>query len=338
MAETLGSIEHYDSLTGERVELTGGKQGIDLRLLDVDGDGIQELLAVWYRHWSLFPSYGGVYPWADWQIMGYLLDERDGSTPTTRTVRAAGDDVSLSPDFPPVLSWFAPVPVADLDGDGDLEVVFSTAGSWAYFMGTSRRLEVLDLSSQSMVWSLPEVDVTGYTPYAVSLWQWDDKRGLNLLISNYNRQLCAYDGATGDSLFVLSTDRDIAPVTAGYLDNSGVWKGIIVVRDTLFVIRFDPPAGVGDEGVQPESFELHANYPNPFNAATEIEYSLNAPGKVRLDVFNILGRHVSTLIDQIESAGRHTVRWDASGVGSGVYFYRLRVGDDVKTRKMVVLK
>jgi len=95
--------------------------------------------------------------------------------------------------------------------------------------------------------------------------------------------------------------------------------------------------------ITPDTYELAQNHPNPFNPTTSISYTLPQPGRVTLHIHNILGQTVRTLVDEIRSAGRHEVLWDgrtASGeeVGSGVYFYSLRAGDVVLTRKMVLMK
>jgi PKD repeat protein len=95
--------------------------------------------------------------------------------------------------------------------------------------------------------------------------------------------------------------------------------------------------------VIPEQFELFQNYPNPFNPTTRIEFSLPQPGKVRLDVYNIAGQVVQTLIDGQLDAGYHGVVWDGRDgdgrpVASGIYFYRLQTADVTATRKMVLLK
>ena len=97
--------------------------------------------------------------------------------------------------------------------------------------------------------------------------------------------------------------------------------------------------GIEDEQpLMPNSFSLKQNYPNPFNPRTLIEYTLPKPGKVLLTVYNLLGEEVTRLIDKRIAAGVHQVTWDASSVASGIYFYRLKAGDFVQTRKMVVLK
>jgi len=94
------------------------------------------------------------------------------------------------------------------------------------------------------------------------------------------------------------------------------------------------------EGVSnvPSEFALSQNYPNPFNPTTLIKYDLPVDCQVRLEVYNILGQKVTTLIDGKQRAGYKTARWDASTFSSGIYFYRLQAGDFVETRKMILLK
>ncbi len=94
--------------------------------------------------------------------------------------------------------------------------------------------------------------------------------------------------------------------------------------------------------VLPERFELGHNYPNPFNPSTIIPYQLPASTRVRLEVFNILGQRVTTLVDGERAAGFHTARWDATdaagrAVAAGVYFYRLKGGGVHLTRRMVLI-
>ncbi|MFH1686331.1 MAG: cohesin domain-containing protein [bacterium] len=98
----------------------------------------------------------------------------------------------------------------------------------------------------------------------------------------------------------------------------------------------------------PNSFNLSQNYPNPFNPTTTIEFTLGAPGgsgayEAQLDIFNILGQNVKTLLNGNLPAGNHQVIWDGSDhsgkrVASGIYLYKLQVGQESQTKKMVLLK
>ena len=88
----------------------------------------------------------------------------------------------------------------------------------------------------------------------------------------------------------------------------------------------------------PSEFALLSNYPNPFNARTVIDYQLPVGSSVRLDVYNILGEKVVTLVDEEQEAGYRSVTWDASEIASGIYFYKLTAGDYTATRRMMLVK
>ena len=98
------------------------------------------------------------------------------------------------------------------------------------------------------------------------------------------------------------------------------------------------PQGAGDSVFQARGFALGQNYPDPFNPVTEIAFNLPEAASARLQVFNVQGQRVAVLVNEVLSAGRHAVRWDASGATSGVYFYMLEIPGKSETRKMILLK
>jgi Secretion system C-terminal sorting domain len=85
----------------------------------------------------------------------------------------------------------------------------------------------------------------------------------------------------------------------------------------------------------PGNFELQQNYPNPFNPKTIINYELRID--VKLMVYDALGREVQTLVNGSPKVGRHSVTFDASGLTSGIYYYKLTAGNFKQTRKMLLL-
>jgi mannose/cellobiose epimerase-like protein (N-acyl-D-glucosamine 2-epimerase family) len=95
---------------------------------------------------------------------------------------------------------------------------------------------------------------------------------------------------------------------------------------------------VADAHTAPNSFELSQNFPNPFNPTTVIRYQLSEVSDVRLVVFDLLGREISTLVNAREPAGRYDVRFDGAGLSSGIYFYRLIAGSQTQTKRMVLIK
>jgi len=107
--------------------------------------------------------------------------------------------------------------------------------------------------------------------------------------------------------------------------------------------------GEGDDesASLPKNFSLAQNYPNPFNPKTTIRYDLARPGRVTVEVYNLLGQQITTLVDKFQGSGVHRVIWDGKGkdgepLASGIYFYRLTVErNDVRTsetKKMLLLK
>jgi hypothetical protein len=88
----------------------------------------------------------------------------------------------------------------------------------------------------------------------------------------------------------------------------------------------------------PEGYALDQNYPNPFNGATTIRYELGGASPVRLQVYDVLGRRVATLVDEVQPAGPYTVRLDANGLASGTYFYRIETAVGQEVRRMTVIR
>jgi glucose/arabinose dehydrogenase len=97
------------------------------------------------------------------------------------------------------------------------------------------------------------------------------------------------------------------------------------------------PATIAEASSAPPEFVLSENFPNPFNPTTTIRYQIPVTAGVRLSVFDLLGREVALLVDETQSPGAHEVTFDAHGLASGVYLYRLRAGSFTQTRKMLVV-
>ena len=98
------------------------------------------------------------------------------------------------------------------------------------------------------------------------------------------------------------------------------------------------PVSVEPTPIVPTQFALYPNYPNPFNPTTSIAYDLPKIAFVQLNVFNLLGEKVATLVNGVEMAGTKSVAFDARNLSSGVYFCRLQAGGFVKTMRMMVTK
>ena len=101
--------------------------------------------------------------------------------------------------------------------------------------------------------------------------------------------------------------------------------------------------GAVDGYAIPEQFSLHQNYPNPFNPVTTLRYDLPENGHVNITIYDMLGREVTTLINQTQDAGYRSVIWNATNnygepVSAGIYLYQIQAGEYMQTKKMVLLK
>jgi hypothetical protein len=93
-------------------------------------------------------------------------------------------------------------------------------------------------------------------------------------------------------------------------------------------------------GVVPAVYSLSQNYPNPFNPSTTIQFTIpvGTYGRTSLRVYDVLGREVATLVNEVKQPGTYTVTWDGSGLASGVYLYRLHAGSFVDVKKMLLVR
>ena len=135
-----------------------------------------------------------------------------------------------------------------------------------------------------------------------SLW-FDDKRGL------YKRK--HYDAIYGNHDVICKTEINLIEMSVGIKEKTQILQ---------------------------ENFHLSQNYPNPFNPTTSISYSVPKTSFVAIKVFDILGREVGTLVNEEKAAGNYKVNFEASNLSSGVYFYSIRAGDYVETKKMVLIR
>jgi hypothetical protein len=88
----------------------------------------------------------------------------------------------------------------------------------------------------------------------------------------------------------------------------------------------------------PNYYSLSQNYPNPFNPATNIKYTIPKAGNVSLKIYDVLGKEVVTLVNELKQPGVYNVDYNASNLSSGIYFYRLEAGDFTAVKKMMLIK
>lgn len=104
------------------------------------------------------------------------------------------------------------------------------------------------------------------------------------------------------------------------------------------VVIVQSPVSIDDEKLIADKFELLQNYPNPFNPSTNIGYRISDRGFVSLKVYNILGDEIATLVNEEKEQGVYNITFDASGLSSGMYLYKLQAGSFVEMKKMIIIK
>jgi photosystem II stability/assembly factor-like uncharacterized protein len=172
--------------------------------------------------------------------------------------------------------------------------------------------------------------LTGLTNYLTTLFSYDD--GLYVFASDDMNTVYKYEGEhwnevdfpLPENLVFTSLQSVEKNIYAGTYDN-GIW-------------RYDPaPTGNGDI-TNPVEYKLSQNFPNPFNPGTLINYQLAENGQVQIKVYDVLGKEVVTLVNENKQAGKYQIRFDASSLPSGVYFYRIITDRFSETKKMMLLR
>jgi|GEM_PF-2721353 len=183
-------------------------------------------------------------------------------------------------------------------------------------------------------------DNSVYTVYLDGIWAADGEvKGDTEVVMN-----------VGDDMWLGARPNDADATTAvkivGMMDRVRIWDQALTEAQVGELFLIEGPEGgtkVDDTPVSPQRSDLAGNYPNPFNPTTTIQYSLQSTEKVTLEVFDVLGNRITTLVSDVKNAGEHQAQWngrDDSGqlVASGVYFYRLTTRNQVATRKMMLMK
>ena len=319
---------------------TGGYNNIPPVLGDIDRDGSLEVILanltskmiyVWHSDGSLmdgWPSYLGY----GWYIGGPpALGDVSGDDHLELLVGAY--DGKIGHFW--CLDWrgnilfhkeigeiYSPAVIGDIDGDNQSEIIVASADQKLYgFEGDGTNALGFPILTNGGFYSSPAIaDV--------------DKDGdVEIVALNSRGEVCIWD------------------LSGSYSADNIEWG--MYMHDIYHsgCYGFDPFNAVnepkGDFYRLPQRIALSQNYPNPFNPSTLIRYHLSAvrgrPSAVTLKIYNVLGQLVSTLVDERQVPGYYSVSWDGRDslgkeVSSGIYFYRMKAGDFVKTRKMILLK
>jgi hypothetical protein len=268
-------------------------------IADLDMDGTPEIIATFF----------------EFDVGVLYIFNHDGTPYRQLDGAPAGEALRL-------FTTFGPPVVANVTGNNRPEILFRTG---YIFPNTGpERLQLYDSDIQTVPgWPVrtpspvSRVFSTIYTPLA------DDLDGDGLME-------VALIGEGGD-IFVWDMDARTPQLRSGgrlFQDelNSGKYVPQDISTDT------DEAASL------PASFALRQNYPNPFNPVTTIVYDIPQTTIVRLEILNVLGQTVTSLVDEMQTAGRYSVRFDGTTFASGVYFSRLTIGEQILSRKMVLQK
>jgi uncharacterized Ntn-hydrolase superfamily protein len=161
--------------------------------------------------------------------------------------------------------------------------------------------------------------------------------GLQIVLSNTGAGLLSSISDLGDGNYeanitapiVVGADTISAIVISGTDTVSIFWK---------MIVTYINPTSINENSISANKFYLYQNYPQPFNPSTTIKYQIPKSSFVSIKVFDALGNEVAKLIYEEKQAGKHEVEFEASKLTSGVYFYRLKAGDFVDTKKMILMK
>ncbi len=299
-----------------------------------------------------FSFYGATYDYVNVSTNGYLTFGTSGTTYTNAPIPNSSTPNNLICPFWDDLHQQSGTNYYYYDADYRRMII--QYDNWGYFGGGGNVTFQVHLCENGAIFFYYE-NMSGTTNSAtVGIENSAGNDGLQIVYNNYYIQNnMAIRISSGPMWLSIDTDQAILPAGSsqdiiftfdarGAEDGAYTASAIISSNDPaqqemiIPVTMMVNPLGV-DDGLLPYVTELKGNYPNPFNPSTTINFSLQERTHVTLDIFNVLGQKVSTLVDDVRDAGNHQVVWNAD-VATGIYFYRMIAGDYTDQQKMVLLK
>lgn len=189
---------------------------------------------------------------------------------------------------------------------------------WQYYQSESFQSIALETWNGSLSQAITYVNITGIT-YPLLIGAGNTLNLFGMTYDNYlvidHQGILRYSSAENGGLGERYRLNDIKDAIETYLAKTGLNSAII-----------------------PLDFNISQNYPNPFNSVTTINYTLLKRSHVKLEIYDIRGRLLETLVNEVRTPSDYSVDWNATGLSTGVYFYRLRADDFDVTRKMLLIK
>jgi hypothetical protein len=278
---------------------------------------------------SVYPVEGNSYLWLDTVSTNdyFKMDDSDD-------LNFTDEDIGIS-------MWIYPIILNDvhfLVNKGDQFSVPKTT-NYSLRISTDRRLEFLvrDSAGAQKVTSSFSIPANHWTfvgafyDYdAAKVFMWNSVTSPAIDTLNFTSQFFAND----DPLSIGSWYRS-DPENPSIKDFNG---RIDDVRISGLIENIIPTTSSIENRMEPSVFKLMQNFPNPFNPKTIINYELRITNDVKLNIYNLLGQKITTLVSQKQQAGKYLVEWDASELASGIYYYELKTSDFRDVKKMVYIK
>jgi hypothetical protein len=242
------------------------------------------------------------------------------------------------------ISWGSKPAFADIDADNDFDLLVGSddPDSSKFYLNDGNNVYTQNISFFSNV-DFPRSCAPAFTDV-------DNDGDVDLFLGSLWGEIDYYEN-TGDSanpvwqinnnlLQGLEFETSVTPGFAD-LDDDGRLDLIVGQQDGNFTFYRNLFAlvSVDDQIVNiPETINLKQNYPNPFNPITHIEYSITGQSFVQLKIYDLLGKEIKTLVNEIKPAGFYRTEFNGANYSSGVYFYKLNVNGKVLTKKMILQK